>query len=50
MPGGFRTGHPGGYSLNAPCAHGKEALVLIAWEPGTAAWQIEMGLGPVAHN
>lgn len=50
MPGGFRIGHPGGYSLNAPCARGKEALVLTAWEPGTAVWQVELALGPLAQN
>lgn len=43
-------GPPGGYSLNAPRGHGKRVLILIAWELGTGAWQVEMALGPLAHN
>lgn len=50
MPGGIWTGPPGGYSLSAPRGHGKGALVLIAWELDTAAWQVEMALGPLACN
>lgn len=50
MPGGVRMGPPGLYSLSVPHGHGKGVLVLIAWELGTAAWQDEMALGPLARN
>lgn len=47
MPGGVWMG---GYSVGVLHGHGKGVLVFIAWELGTAAWQAEMALGPLAHN
>lgn len=49
MPGGVWMGPPGAYSLSVLHVHGKGVLVLIAWELGTAAWQVEMALRPLAH-
>lgn len=48
MLGGVWMGPLGGYSLSALHGHGKGVAVLMAWELGTAAWQVEMALGPLA--
>lgn len=42
-------GSRGDYSLRALYGCGKGMFVLIAWQLGAAAWQVETALGSLAH-
>lgn len=49
MPGAIQRGSHGDYSLRSLHGCGKGVFVLIAWQLGTAAWQVGMALGSLSH-
>lgn len=49
LPGGIQMGSHGDYSLRVLQGCGTGVFVLIAWQLGAAAWQVEVALGSLSR-